>query len=462
MGEETPSFWDSVVDPWANNSINNQPHSMKAWYDRHLDKYGDIEIHLPKAAPEATDHEELIMDYFNGMLAKEKMFADGNKLRLEPGDVQWSADDGRFNLYWLELKMKEGVERETQEGGYWYTNNFQLGTLCGLCVDRAPDHSHVENKIHAEGKMNDIISSKEEDGLTEYFIELEDAHKFLGIQPTEDMKSEAMAALTKRAEIAGKAAAELAALEAELAEEGIEPLDPETDTDYVINYLNQTLEEEGILIDGQKFDNTNIKWDPEHKDFNIEGFDQLVKGNWEDILYNKNKTHKEGLLNMLEDRKINAEEFHVFKMGEPDGLFMIEVGDQEFTIEFWHLTLCGMLLLIVGGAIWWMCRPDTTPAPDDDPEFVGIQYRRRLCETPVVRLAREIGIDIPSAKVAHRVLTEEVHSPSIVDEVSERIGIAEKDLVWFISASCLCQVLWFYVSHKIYKRCRRNRKVAPS
>jgi len=93
---------------------------------------------------------------------------------------------------------------------------------------------------------------------------------------------------------------------------------------------------------------------------------------------------------------------------------------------------------------------------------VGNRFGRRRLQTPLFKLAREIGIhpacDIAPTRLVHgRNLTAEANPPTIVQEVCEFTGFAQKDLLWVIPLSCLTQALWIYVGYKIYKGCRRNR-----
>jgi len=87
-------------------------------------------------------------------------------------------------------------------------------------------------------------------------------------------------------------------------------------------------------------------------------------------------------------------------------------------------------------------------------------HERRRLQTPIFNLAREIGINDPAYDItktfAHD-LTEVKSPPTIVQEVCEFTGFAQKDLIWVIPLSCVTQVFWIYVGYKILKRCRRNR-----
>jgi len=139
----------------------------------------------------------------------------------------------------------------------------------------------------------------------------------------------------------------------------------------------------------------------------------------------------------------------------------------EMSLPF--LVIFGVGLLILGIMLYFCFRrtedaPIRTedapmiPVPDidpNDPEFVGVTYRRRLCETPIISLAREIGIEDVCDVSQQKSLPGQKLSAEVPPGLSPIIQ--DKDLIWVIPLSCLIQVFWIYAVRKAYKICCRNR-----
>merc|ERR1711964_237439 len=129
------------------------------------------------------------------------------------------------------------------------------------------------------------------------------------------------------------------------------------------------------------------------------------------------------------------------------------------------IVICGGLILI-GLMLWcWKCKKKRRARrqhadSNGSPSGYNLEVRRRRLQTPIFNLAREIGTNDPAYDItktfAHD-LTEVKSPPTIVQEVCEFTGFAQKDLIWIIPLSCVTQVFWIYVGYKILKRCRRNR-----
>jgi len=314
----------------------------------------------------------------------------------------------------------------------------------------------------------------------EYFILLDDAETLLEVEPTEGMSTVKIVAV-------GAAGATVAAVVGGGIAEGSTSSgeDPsskpkelkETDQEDVVDYLNKEFEDADILKDDNKIEEANVVWDSADKDFNIENLDDKLKADWEETLKEENKdlfdaleavVNEEG----ISEREITKKEFdELIDLGMDDNAwsFHIDLGFIDFTLELWHIGLCGFVLILVVVLICKACRQSggnpagpaqnqgyirpQTMADRQSYSYNGPHTHRQVLERKCPSTRKDSFREL---KVTLETLEMPLHSsgePGLNESYVSMIppsGLNDS-IWWILPVSCCAQLVWTFVAYKIYK-----------
>jgi len=135
----------------------------------------------------------------------------------------------------------------------------------------------------------------------------------------------------------------------------------------------------------------------------------------------------------------------------------------------WGFLCCIGGIIVIGIIVYCLCKkknPNQIQHNDDNPlqhEDSHGHGRRRLHHvSPIVSLAHEAGCDVletSSLPVHGRKLAENQLPKLIVSNDPWGLpGLNDHNLWWIVPVSCLTQLMWIYVSYRIYKRCAQSTR----